>query len=118
PNDDIQDVRLDNIRMVFNGGGTARDARRHPKELGTGYPEPGYMGVMPAYGLFARHARDLELDNIHFSFKSPDARPAIVCSDVDGLEINHFHGQTLAGVAPARFEHVRGLVTHDSPELQ
>jgi len=29
-----------------------------PKEPGTGYPEASRIGVMPAYGLFARHVRD------------------------------------------------------------
>jgi polygalacturonase len=118
PGNDIEGVRLDNIRMVFNGGGTADDAARNPRELGTGYPEPGKIGVMPAYGLFARHVRDLELDDVHVSFKTDDARPAMICSDVDGLEINDFKGQTMAGVAPARFEHVRGLYVRNSPELQ
>jgi len=118
PGDDIEGVRLDNIRLVFNGGGTADDAARNPKELGTGYPEPGKIGVMPAYGLFARHVRDLELDNVHVSFENNDARPAMICSDVHGLEINDFKGQTMPDVAPARFEKVTGLAVRNSPGLQ
>jgi hypothetical protein len=73
---------------------------------------------MPAYGLFARHVRGLELDNIRVGFESDDARPAMICSDVDGLEINDFKGQTLPGVAPARFEKVTGLAVRNSPGLQ
>jgi polygalacturonase len=118
PGDDLEGVHLDNIRLVFNGGGTAEDAARNPKELGTGYPEPGKIGVMPAYGLFARHVRGLELNDVHVSFKNDDARPAMICSDVDGLQIDDFKGQTLAGVAPARFEHVTGLDIRNSPGLQ
>lgn len=118
PGHDIEGVHLDNIRLQFKGGGTAEDATRNPKELGAGYPEPGKIGVMPAYGVFARHVRDLELDNVNVSFENDDARPAMICSDVDGLEIDHFRGQTMAGVAPARFEHVRHLDIRNSPELQ
>jgi len=118
PGDDIEGVHLDNIRMVFNGGGTAEDAARNPKELGTSYPEPGKIGVMPSYGLFARHVRNLEMDNVHVSFTHDDARPAMVCSDVDGLEIDDFKGQTMPGVTPARFDKVNGLVIRNSPELQ
>jgi polygalacturonase len=117
PGRDIDGVRLDNIRLVFNGGGTARDATRNPKELGHGYPEPGFIGVMPAYGLFARHVRDLELDNVHVSFETNDARPAMICSDVDGLEIDHFKGQTLHGVPVAHFDHVTHLAIRRSPGL-
>ena len=38
-----------------------------PKELATGYPEPKNLGIMPAYGLFARHVKGLELANIKFA---------------------------------------------------
>ncbi|HEV2455279.1 MAG TPA: glycoside hydrolase family 28 protein [Verrucomicrobiae bacterium] len=118
PGDDIDGVRLDNIRMIFNGGGTADDAARNPKELGAGYPEPGKIGIMPSYGLFARHVRNLELADVHVSFKADDARPPMVCSDVDGLEIDNFKGQTMPGVASARFEKVTGLVIRNSPGLR
>jgi len=117
PGHDIQGVRLDNIRMIFKGGGTSSDAARVPKEPGDIYPEPSRFGAMPAYGLFARHVRDLELANICVSFETNDARPAIVCSDVKGLEIDNFKGQTAPGVVPARFEKVTGLVVRNSPGL-
>ena len=67
PGQPIEGVRLENIRLVFKGGGTKAQAARVPPELGTGYPEPG-SGMMPAYGVFARHVRDLELANIRLSF--------------------------------------------------
>ncbi len=118
PGHDIQGVRLDNIRLEFKGGGTADDATRVPKEPGDIYPEPSRFGIMPAYGLFARHVRDLELANIRLSFENDDARPPMVCSDVDGLEIDNFKGQTIPSVAPARFDKVTGLFIRNSPELQ
>jgi polygalacturonase len=118
PGDDVEGVHLDNIRLVFNGGGTADDATLNPKELGTGYPEPSKIGVMPAYGLFARHVRGLELDNIQVGFEKDDARPAMICSDVDGLQIDDFKGQTLPGIAPAQFKQVTGLEVRNSPGLR
>jgi polygalacturonase len=118
PGHNIEGLRLDNIRMVFNGGGTKEDAARTPKELGKGYPEPTGLGVMPAYGLFARHVSGLELANINFSFANDDLRPAMACSDVSGLEIDNFKGQTASGVAPAKFDSVTGLVIRNSPGLQ
>jgi len=113
----IEGVRLENIRIVFNGGGTKEDAARVPKELGTGYPEPKNLGTMPAYGLFARHVRGLELSNIRVSFEKEDLRPALICVDVDGLEINNFKAQLAEGVPAARFEEVKGLVVQNSPVL-
>jgi polygalacturonase len=115
PQQPIEGVRLENIRLIFNGGGTKEQAANVPKELGTGYPEPS--GVMPAYGLFARHVKDLELANINFSFAQDDFRPAIECVDVSGLEIDNFKAQLAEGVAASKFENVSGLVIRNSPVL-
>jgi len=117
PGSEIEGVRLENIRLVFKGGGTKLDATRVPPELNHGYPEPGRIGTMPSYGVFARHVRDLELANIRLNFDQPELRPAIVCVDVRGLEIDNFKAQTAEGVTPARFDDVTGLVVRNSPLL-
>ncbi len=72
---------------------------------------------MPAYGIFARHVRGLELANIQFSFDREDLRPAMACEDVDGVEIDDFKAQLAQGVAPARWENVRGKTVRNSPVL-
>ena len=118
PERPLEGVRLENIRVVFKGGGSARDAERVFPELDAGYPEPYKLGTTPAYGLFARHVRGLELANIHLSFLSPDLRPAMICTDVDGLEIDNLKAQVAEGVTPARFEAVTNLVVRNSPALQ
>ncbi len=57
PEQPMEDIRLENIRLIFKGGGTKADAVRLPRELGTDYPEPSRLGTMPAYGLYARHVQ-------------------------------------------------------------
>ncbi len=114
----VQNVRLDNIRLISDGGGTTNDAARTPKELGTGYPEPTRLGILPAYGVFARHVQDLELANISTSFETNDMRPAMVCTDVNGLQIDNFRPQVADGVVPAKFENVSGLEIRNSPALE
>jgi len=115
PEHPIEGVRLDNIRLEFEGGGTAADAALVPPELDTGYPEP--RATMPAYGVFARHVRGLEMSNVRVSFENEDRRPPMVCVDVDGLEIDNFKAQLASGVTAARFEQVEGLVLRNSPVL-
>ncbi len=73
---------------------------------------------MPSYGLFARHVHDLEMQNIRFSFEKADLRPAIVCDDVDGLEIDDFKAQLADQVPAAALTAVHGLVVRNSPALQ
>jgi polygalacturonase len=113
----VQGIRLDNIRLNCDGGGTETDTARKPEELGGGYPEPSMMGVLPAYGVYVRHAEDLELANIMITFETNDARPAMICTNVSGLEIDNFKTQVADGVAPAKFEDVTGLVIRESPGL-
>jgi polygalacturonase len=139
PEQPIEGLRLENIRLICKGGGTAEQAAKMPPELNAGYPEP--KGVMPGYGVFARHVRGLELANITLSVEQKDERPAMVCSDIDGLEVDNFKAQPSGSSAPvartvfrnglrtkeiqpgegarmARFENVRGLVVRNSPVLK
>ena len=118
PHHDVRDIRLDNIRLIFNGGGTRKDARRNPPELNKGYPGPTHIGVIPSYGVFVRHARNIELSNIKVSFKKTDYRPAMICKDVHSLQINHFEAQLAKGVAAAHFVHVTKLQIRNSPVLK
>jgi hypothetical protein len=118
PDHPVEGVRLENIRFVYKGSGTAQQAGNIPPELGAGYPEPRPKDVMPAYGLFARHVKDLELANINFSFLKEDYRPAIECVDVNGLEIDNFKARLGKGVAASKFENVSDRVIRNSPVLE
>jgi len=113
----VEGVRLDNIRLISNGGGTAEDAAKVPKELGTGYPEPRGLGTLPAYGVYARHVKGLELANITTSFQKEDLRPAMVCTDVNGLEVDNFKAQLGTDVKAAVFDSVTNIVVRNSPVL-
>ena len=115
PEQPIEGVRLENIRLQFKGGGTQANAAAMPPELGTGYPEP--RGTMPAYGVFARHVKGLELANITLGFDTEDLRPALTGVDLDGVEIDNLKAQLAPGVAPARWENVKGLTVRNSPGI-
>ena len=117
PERPIEGLRLQNIRLIYNGGGTKADADRVPPELETCYPEPSRFGVMPAYGLYARHVRDLEIADFRVSFEKEDLRPPLAFVDVDGLEIDHLKAQVAKDVPAARFDGVDGLVIRNSPAL-
>jgi hypothetical protein len=113
PGQPVEGLRLENIRMIFKGGGTKENANVVPPELAARYPEPS--GTMPGYGIFARHVKDLELANITFGFDAADLRPALVGADLDGVEIDNFKAQLADGVPAARWENVQHLTVRNSP---
>jgi polygalacturonase len=85
----IEDVTLDNIRIEFDGAGTAAQAERQLPELENAYPEPGNFGNTSSWGLYARHARNLIVHHVILRPKSPDARSSIHLEDVDGAQFEH-----------------------------
>ncbi len=80
----VEDVRLSNIRIHYDGGGTLEDAARVPPENEKNYPEPSMFGITPSYGFYIRHARGVTFDNVEVSFAKDDHRPAYFLEDVAG----------------------------------
>ncbi len=85
------------IRSVAQG--PADWAHREIPEVIDQYPESWMMGRLPAYGFYVRHADRVRLRNIEVIADKPDARPAVVCDDVNdvilaGLELSAPTGGT------------------------
>lgn len=89
----IEDVRLSNIRIHYNGGGTKANAEREIPENEKNYPEPSMFGVTPSYGFFVRHVRGISFHNVEVSFERDEARPAFFLDDVKGVEFFHTNGE-------------------------
>lgn len=96
PGHNIEDVRLSNIRIYYQGGGTLAQAALTPPEKETNYPEPSMFGELPAYGFFIRHVNDIELNNVEISYAKEDMRPAFVINDVNGASFFHVKAQRAA----------------------
>jgi hypothetical protein len=114
PGHPIEGITLSDIHVTCPGGGTREEAaRRDLPEMEDEYPEYFMWGVLPAYGLYARHAKGLSLDNVRFDLARPDARPAITCDDVEDLDLSHVR----AAAAPEaesliRLRSTRGAFVH------
>jgi polygalacturonase len=87
PGHAIENLTLDNIRMSFAGGGKASDATRSVPEKPEGYPEHSMFGTLPAYGLYCRHVKNLRVRDVRTEAVLADARPAVFCDDVEGVEL-------------------------------
>ena len=67
-------------------------------EMTREYPEPSILGVLPAYGIYARHVRNLKLSDIKLKYEVEDKRPAIVLDDAADLHFNDVSVMTAPGV--------------------
>ena len=77
-----ENIYLSNIDITAPGGGTAEDGLREVPEAEDSYPENRKLGqVLPAGGLYIRHANNVYLSNVRFHFRKPDARPLIITDD-------------------------------------
>ncbi len=81
----IEDVRLSNIRVYAQGGGTKEQAALDPAERETLYPEPTMFGELPAYGFFIRHVKGLQMRDVELSYLKPDRRSPFWLNDVTGI---------------------------------
>ena len=82
----VENISLENIRVTFLGGGTQDLVKREIPEIPESYPEYGMFGKLPSYGFYCRHAENLTFKDVEMDFIEPDARPAIICDDIAGLE--------------------------------
>lgn len=120
PGHPVENVTLSHVHVTFPGGGTAEDAAVEVPEDASMYPEQFFFGVLPAYGAFVRHARGITFHDVRFDLAAPDARPAFVCEDVEGLEFSHTRMTGPRAAPPgarARLRGVHDLVVRASPSL-
>jgi polygalacturonase len=122
PGHPVEDVRLSDIRIVSRGGLTQDDVANQPASLvntfflrGPGlagprppfdppeqekaYPEPSMFGLLPAYGIFVRHAAGISFRDVDLSFVKDDTRPAIFLDDVAGADFEHVNALRAGGAA-------------------
>jgi polygalacturonase len=117
PGHPIEDVSLSNIRILYRGGdgsgGFSRPGRTGGRgtglppappdpfgapELEDNYPEPTMFGSLPAYGMYARHVRNLSVHHMDLSLMQNESRPPIMMYDIDGAQFEHVTVQASAEV--------------------
>lgn len=89
----VSNVVLENIEVVYAGGGVPERARVPLEDLGRvpeqaeKYPEFSMFGELPAWGFYVRHAAGIGFTNCRVTLRQADFRPAMVFDDVQGLRL-------------------------------
>jgi hypothetical protein len=100
PGNEIEDVKLNDIRIYYRQiDSPAAKIQSVVAEFEKTYPEPQKFGVLPAYGFFIRHARNIELNNVQISYLGNETRPAFVLDDVKGIELRNVKAQPVKGTS-------------------
>jgi len=88
PGHPIEDVRLENISLGFDGGGALTNTVRRIPERPEAYPECKIFGTLPAYGFYCRHVKGLRFTNLKLRTEAADLRHAMVFDDVQDVTIS------------------------------
>jgi polygalacturonase len=118
PGHDIEDVRLENIRIYYKGGGTKEQAALEPPEKETDYPEPTMFGEMPAYGFFIRHVRGLEMSAIRLNYEKEDVRTPFILWDAKSIDLRDIKAQRTGGIPSFMLKDVEDFSLQQSYPLE
>jgi len=95
PGQDITNVILRNIKIVYPGGSNPNYAYRGIRpceldsipEMKSAYPEFSQFKELPAWGFYIRHVRNITFENVTLTARNKEYRPAIVLDDVKGATL-------------------------------
>ena len=90
PGFEVEDITLSNIRIDSEENGSADWVKREIPEVPKAYPEARMFGRLPASALYCRHVKGLRLRHFEVHAAAAEARPALVCDDVQNLDVQGF----------------------------
>ncbi|MBC7886913.1 MAG: right-handed parallel beta-helix repeat-containing protein [Ferruginibacter sp.] len=101
PGHSISGISLENIAINIPGGGMQTDAKIKLAENESAYPETRMFGkIIPAYGLYIRHANDLQFKQITVTTDEQDARPALIAEDVQKINLSRWKLPNISSAEP------------------
>ena len=119
PGHDIEDVRLSNISIWYRPlDSLENNIQKEVPEYEKAYPEPQKFGVLPAYGFFIRHAKNMELNNINLYLLGDEKRPAMMLTDVKGIKLRNVSAAKGSNPSLLVLKDVSGLSIKDSKPLK
>jgi len=85
PGHRVEGITLENISITYPGGGSGEDAQRAVQEDIARYPEQFFFGILPSWGAYIRHARNIRFVNVELKARAADARQKLYLEDVEGF---------------------------------
>ena len=113
PGHAVTGISFNDMHLTFPGGGTRGEAdRRDIPELPDAYPEYHMFGVLPAYGVYARHVRGITMRGVRFELAAADNRPPLIFDEAEEIELDGVQAEAESGGELARLINTRDLFIH------
>ena len=115
----VEGITLSNMHIVYSGGATLEEAKQSDiPEMDYRYPEYYIFGTLPAYALYVRHVKGLVLENVKFEVEKADLRCAILCDDVEDMELSHIKAMgSMQAEALIKLKNSRNVFIHGCKPL-
>jgi len=97
---EVRDLTLSHLHIENEIRGRPEWVGRAVPEKESAYPEARMFGMLPASGLYVRHARELSLNDIVFTAPSGERRPAMIFDDVIGARLSQVQSSPISGGMP------------------
>ena len=81
----VEGIVLENFKISYPGQGTKAESKREVPEEIARYPEQYFFGVLPSWGTYIRHAKNVQFKNVTMTARTTDQREKIVLDDVEGF---------------------------------
>ncbi|MBZ5857595.1 rhamnogalacturonidase [Flavihumibacter profundi] len=114
----IEDLTLDNIRIVYRGGGPKEAIEKEIAENIDMYPDPYRWHSMPAYGIYFRYVKGLQVNNLVLKTMNRDERPAFILDNVHDASFSHIDAQKNEATPLFILKNVTGITTHQVKGVQ
>jgi hypothetical protein len=108
----IEDLTLSNIRIVYRGGGPKEAIEKEVAQNIDMYPDPYRWHSLPAYGIYFRYVKGLQVNNVVLKTINPDERPAFVLDDVHNATFSHVDAQKQENTLVFILKNVTNISTH------
>jgi len=119
PGAQIEDIKIRNMFIEHQGGGTKDMAGRQLEENEKDYPEHSMFGdVIPAQGFFLRHLKNIEMSDIEIRSQKPDFRPPFLLNDVSSADFWHVKANVSAGTPMFLLTNVKDFAVARSKPLK
>jgi hypothetical protein len=100
PGMEIRNVTLSQIRVNNVLQSQPEWVGRSVPEKESAYPEARMFGMLPASGLYVRHARELRLNDVAFTAPRGESRSTIIFDDVVGARLAKVQSSPISGGMP------------------